>query len=94
MKRIGKIQKIIVILMILIVITIAVCLLNIFIFKKNTTSTKKAEETIKFNYSIYKRDSELFREIFNKLKTTLDSSNIDNNKYAEYITELFCSGFL
>ncbi len=93
MKRIGKIQKIIVILMILIVITIAVCLLNIFIFKKNTTSTKKAEQTIKFNYSLYKRDSELFREIFNKLKTTLDSSNIDNNKYAEYITELFVADF-
>lgn len=93
MKKINKIQKVIAVIMLLVIIGIVICMLNIFIFGKNSNNSLKKDQTIKFDYISYSRDTDIYKQIFNKLKETLDSSEIDYNKYAEYITELFVIDF-
>lgn len=90
MKKIGKIQKIILFLIIGIILAIGVYVLITFISnkKEDTVLTK-----VKFGYSLYERDNELYKEIFEKLKTNLSEDTIDYNKYAEYMTELFVIDF-
>lgn len=91
MKKINKIQKLILIIMGLIVIIIGIYVLNMFLNKKNNTI--ETSEVIKYNYTLYKRDNDLYKEIFNKLKDVLNEDSIDYEKYAEYITELFVIDF-
>lgn len=42
-----------------------------------------------YNYILNDNDSKLTKTLFSELKSELKSSNIDRNKYAEYIAKLF-----
>ncbi len=87
MKKIDKIKKLLRIIMIVLVIVI-----GIYAFKTVAPSIKKESnndiDKVK-EYVLYRRDSELYKGIFNKLKEELNKESIDYNKYAEYISELF-----
>lgn len=84
--------------LILIGIGIVICAsILIYLFIKNLNTNKetvinKTEniDTIeKYGYNLEDRDSALFKEIFLKLKSTLSTSEIDYQKYAEYLSELY-----
>lgn len=90
MKKISKIQKLILFLILGIILAIGVYILIMFISnKKEDTALTK----VKFGYSLYERDNTLYKDIFEKLKTNLNSDSIDYKEYAEYITELFVIDF-
>ncbi|HOO68404.1 MAG TPA: hypothetical protein PLC53_03460 [Bacilli bacterium] len=91
MKKINKIQKILILLMLIIIIIVGIYVLNVFVLEKNTSITE--EETITYDYKLYERDNDLYREIFYKLKDLLDKEEINYDDYAEYITELFVIDF-
>lgn len=87
MKKIDKMKKILRIL-ILIFIFFIVFYSFIFVLPKRKNTTAKEEDKI-MDYKLYDRDTELYKEIFLKLKEELSKEEIDYNKYAEYISELF-----
>ena len=88
---INKIKKIIRIIMLVVIALIAIYA----IFVAITSKKKKDEgiENINNKYILYKRDSSLYKENFEKLRTILETSPVDNKKYAETIVKLFVIDF-
>ena len=73
-----------------IVIIIIVLLLGHFF--KNLSHSKKINiiDTVEnFDYALEDRDTVLYKNIHQELKTNLESDNIDYDKYAEQIAKLF-----
>lgn len=89
--EINKIKKIIRIIMLVVVAFIAIYAIFVAIPSKK----KKDEgiENINNKYILYKRDSSLYKENFEKLRTILDTNPIDNKEYAETIVKLFVIDF-
>ncbi len=91
----SKKKKIILITTISIILIIGIIVAIILINKKKTQE-EKVENTIEvldkingYDYNLEDRDTEIFKEKFNELKEILESDNIDDEKYASLISELF-----
>lgn len=92
MKRISKIQKVLLLIMLIVIVLIGLYAVYTLFFNKDKGNLKE-EQTIKYGYKLYDRDSEYYKDIFNDLKTTLDSEEVNYEDYAKYITELFVIDF-
>lgn len=88
MKSIDRLKMIIRILIILLIIVIVVYVLMVVMPKKRNSNTESVDNT-KFGYTLAKRDTDLYKLIFNNLKDELNKEPINYEKYAEYISELF-----
>ncbi len=87
MKKIDKLKKIIrVLILLLIVVIIIYVLMVVMPSKKNAT---ESVDKTKYGYVLAKRDSNLYKDNFNLLKSELDKESINYEKYAEYISKLF-----
>lgn len=88
---INKIKKIIRIIMLVVVALIAIY--AIFVAIPSKKNKDEGIENINNKYILYKRDSSLYKENFEKLRTILETSPVDNKKYAETIVKLFVIDF-
>lgn len=88
---INKIKKIIRIIMLVVVALIAIY--AIFVAIPSKKNKDEGIENINNKYILYKRDSSLYKENFEKLRTILEISPVDNKKYAETIVKLFVIDF-
>lgn len=87
MKKINNIKKVLRIIMILLIIAIIVY--AVLIVLPNKPNNPQGEVIDKVNdYVLYKRDTDLYKEEFTKLKDELNG-NKDIEKCAEYISKLF-----
>lgn len=91
MKKLKKIQKIIGLLIIAIILVIIVY--GILIIIPNKKNAKDISESIKYGYTLYKRDIKLYKDTFEKLKGVLEKDTINYNEYAKYASELFIIDF-
>lgn len=89
--EINKIKKIIRIIMLVVVALIAIY--AIFVAIPSKKNKDEGIENINNKYILYKRDSNLYKENFEKLRTILETSPVDNKKYAETIVKLFVIDF-
>ncbi len=88
---INKIKKIIRIIMLVVIALIAIY--AIFVAIPSKKNKDEGIENINNKYILYKRDSSLYKENFEKLRTILETSPVDNKKYAEIIVKLFVIDF-
>ena len=88
---INKIKKIIRIIMLVVVALIAIY--AIFVAIPSKKNKDEGIENINHKYILYKRDSSLYKENFEKLRTILETSPVDNKEYAETIVKLFVIDF-
>ena len=88
---INKIKKIIRIIMLVVVALIAIY--AIFVAIPSKKNKDEGIENINNKYILYKRDSSLYKENFEKLRTILETSPVDNKEYAEIIVKLFVIDF-
>lgn len=88
---INKIRKIIRIIMLVVVALIAIY--AIFVAIPSKKNKDEGIENINNKYILYKRDSSLYKENFEKLRTILETSPVDNKEYAETIVKLFVIDF-
>ena len=88
---INKIKKIIRIIMLVVIALIAIY--AIFVAIPSKKNKDKGIENINNKYILYKRDSTLYKENFEKLRTILETSPVDNQEYAETIVKLFVIDF-
>ena len=88
---INKIKKIIRIIMLVVVALIAIY--AIFVAIPSKKNKDEGIEIINNKYILYKRDSSLYKENFEKLRTILETSPVDNKEYAETIVKLFVIDF-
>ena len=91
MKRINKVQKAIGFMMLLLVISMVVYVVLILLPNKKTNMSP--DDTIKFGYTSYKRDTKLYKDTFDSLGKVLDKEPIDYEEYAKYLSELFIIDF-
>lgn len=89
--EINKIKKIIRIIMLVVVALIAIY--AIFVAIPSKKNKNEGIENINNKYILYKRDSNLYKENFDKLRTILETSPVDNKEYAETIVKLFVIDF-
>ena len=90
---------------ILIVILILVALISFFIIYKNLNGNGKKKatqdeakevdniQTKEFDYKLYDNKSELYQELFAKLKEELLKDEVNDQEYAKIISELFVVDF-
>lgn len=88
---INKIKKIIRIIMLVVIALIAIY--AIFVAIPSKKNKDEGIENINNKYILYKRDSNLYKENFEKLRTILETSPVDNKEYAETIVKLFVIDF-
>lgn len=88
---INKIKKIIRIIMLVVIALIAIY--AIFVAIPSKKNKDEGIENINNKYTLYKRDSSLYKENFEKLRTILETSPVDNKEYAETIVKLFVIDF-
>lgn len=81
---------------IFLIILIALGVLGYFGYTKYFKNNNKQKVTVKildsidkYGYSIDDRDSNLYKEEFNKLKEILNAKEIDNKQYSEEVARLF-----
>ena len=91
MKKINKVQKVIGFMMLLLVISMVVYVVLILLPNKKTNMSP--DDTIKFGYTSYKRDTKLYKDTFDSLGKVLDKETIDYEEYAKYLSELFIIDF-
>ena len=92
MKKIDKIKKILRIVMLALLVVIIIYALLI-VLPKNKTNRKENEGADKVGiYTLYKRDTELYKENFNLLKEELNGEK-NKEKISEYIAKLFIIDF-
>lgn len=91
MKKINKVQKVIGFMMLLLVISMVVYVVLILLPNKKTNMSP--DDTIKFGYTSYKRDTKLYKDTFDSLGKVLDKEPIDYEEYAKYLSELFIIDF-
>ena len=95
-----KVIKIIIILLLIVALVIG----GIFIFKKFmnkpddskdpvVVEIKKLDEIKGFSYYLYDNSTDLYKELFNELKTVLETDPIDESKYAEIVSKMFVEDF-
>lgn len=89
--EINKLKKIIRIIMLVVVVLIAIY--AIFVAIPSKKNKDEGIENINNKYILYKRDSNLYKENFEKLRTILETSPVDNKEYAETIVKLFVIDF-
>ena len=89
--EINKIKKIIRIIMLVVVALIAIY--AIFVAIPSKKNKDEGIENINNKYILYKRDSNLYKENFEILRTILETSPVDNKEYAETIVKLFVIDF-
>ena len=80
-------------IVLIIVILIVLCA-GLFVFKKvynkfNTFNVKVVEKVDNYPYTLDDRDTELYKSVFNDLKSVLNNKEIDFEKYAEDIAKLY-----
>lgn len=91
MKKINKVQKVIGFIMLLLIISMVVYVVLILLPNKKTNMSP--DDTIKFGYTSYKRDTKLYKDTFDSLGKVLDKEPIDYEEYAKYLSELFIIDF-
>ena len=90
MKKIDILKKYLRIVMLLLLIIIGIYVVLVILPNKSKNNDDIEEVSkIKYDYVLYKRDSSIYKGIFNELKKELESDNINYDKYAEYVSELF-----
>ena len=87
MKKIDKMKKILRIIILIFIVIIAIYSF-IFVLPKRNNHNFKEEDKV-MDYVLYDRDTDIYKDIFSKLKEELSKESIDYEKYAEYISELF-----
>lgn len=87
MKKVDLMKKILRIIMLILFVFIVIY--GVLTILPNKKTKKESEEIDKAgSYVLYKRDTELYKEVFTNLKEVLDNE-VDYEKYAEYMSELF-----
>lgn len=87
MKKIDKMKKILRIIILIFILVVAIYSF-IFVLPKRNASDLKEEDKV-MEYVLYDRDTDIYKDLFLKLKDELSKEEINYEKYAEYISELF-----
>lgn len=95
-RKLSK-KKIFKFLLVLIAI-IAIIFVVTSLFLDNGKPTKKVvkveDEIKKYGYKMDDNETKYYKELFKKLKTTLESDEVDEDKYASLVSQLFLADFL
>lgn len=94
-KRKIKFNLILGIIVVILILIMAYCVFDIF----NSMKSKEPEEVEildkieGYKYELNENDSEYFHTLFQKLKTTLEAEELNEEEYASLVSQLFITDF-
>ncbi|MBQ6840694.1 MAG: hypothetical protein IJO63_01070 [Bacilli bacterium] len=71
------------------IMIVACVVIYLIIANIGKSSSKVVDEIASYGYTLDNRDTELMQDVFNKLKKELNEEDVNYEKYAEYLSELF-----
>lgn len=82
--------KIVLIIIVILIIFLGLLLISLNFQTNNKKTLHKVLGRIdNYNYTLKERDTLIMKEVFNNLKNTLDSEEVNYELYAEYLSKLF-----
>ncbi|MBR1377003.1 MAG: hypothetical protein IJ565_04235 [Bacilli bacterium] len=87
------------ILILVIIITLIICGIILFTFlhgkddEKPTTTITITNTIDNYGYSLTNNATDYYKELFEKLKKTLDNENVNDELYASLVSQLFITDF-
>ena len=88
-----KVRKLMIVLLIIIVVIVgAVITVKKLTKKTPIEETVKVIDTVK-DYTLDDNETDYYKNLFNELKNTLNKENVDEEKYAKLVSQLFLSDF-
>lgn len=93
-KKLKKKTKILIVIIVIILIltVIGFYLVNNFT-DKSKPKIKVIDENKEYGYVLEENETELYKDLFKKLKNILNKKEIDEKEYAELVTKLFVADF-
>lgn len=88
-----KIKYILSLVVIILFIILFFCIKNIYDTLKSNGEVKTLSIIEEYGYTLNENDSPYFKELFSKLKECLEEENIDEEKYATLVSQLFITDF-
>lgn len=88
-----KVRKLMIVSLIIIVVIVgAVITVKKLTKKTPIEETVKVIDTVK-DYTLDDNETDYYKNLFNELKNTLNKENVDEEKYAKLVSQLFLSDF-
>lgn len=81
------------IILVVLFILLFLCLKDIYNSMKSDQTLKTLDSIKNYNYTLNEQDSEYFENLFKELKSTLESDEVDEEKYASLVSQLFITDF-
>lgn len=92
MKKI-KLKYVFIVVLIVLFVFLIYSIKNIYDSLNNNNQVKTLMTIDKYDYTLNENDSPYFKELFKELKTTLESDEVDDEKYASLVSKLFVTDF-
>lgn len=93
-KKRRKLKKRIVVLFVIILIFVVTLVAKNLLFNKNDVNKVKVTDNIEeYGYQLNNNETKYYKELFKELKNELTSSEVNEEKYAQLIAQLFVVDF-
>lgn len=94
-KRKIKVNLILGIIVVILILVMAYCVFDIFnsMKSKGTEEVEVLDKIEGYSYELNENDSEYFHSLFEKLKTTLENEELNEEEYASLVSQLFITDF-
>lgn len=93
-KKRRKLKKRIVVLFVIILIFVVTLVAKNLLFNKNDVNKVKVTDNIEeYGYRLNNNETKYYKELFKELKNELTSSEVNEEKYAQLIAQLFVADF-
>ena len=94
-RKISKKKIIKFVLMLVLIVVLIAGILKYFNNDKPVKKKVKVEDEIKeYGYKMDDNETAYFKSLFKKLKTTLESKEVDEDEYAKLVSQLFLADFV
>lgn len=81
------------IILVVLFILLFFCLKDIYNSLKSNETVKTLDSIENYNYTLNEQDSDYFENLFKELKNTLENEELDEEKYASLVSQLFITDF-
>lgn len=81
------------VILIVLFVLLFFCLKDIYSSLKSDQTVKTLDSIENYNYTLNEHDSDYFKELFKELKDTLENEQLDEEKYASLVSQLFITDF-
>ena len=90
----NKMKKIVILILVVLVLAVSgIYVKQTYFSKKKVTEVKVVDKLEKYDYSVSENATEYYKNLFKELKTVLNKDEVDEEKYAKLLSQLFLADY-